>query len=142
MPPPYLGDWHQGLHQPKEQRYDHPPLQASRGEEGEGGAEQLLQASPPWEQGHLQRQEQPRLGQRGFHQLVILSDFIHLHFQHNTDLDSSPAAMVMHRLTLVVPCPAWQGRRVNDSNLLEVLKCKNLYFIVLQCNKFVTFLLP
>ena len=47
--------------------------------------------------------------------------------------------MVMHRLTLVISCPAWQEFRVNDSNLLEVLKCKqNLYLIVLQCNKFVT----
>ena len=50
--------------------------------------------------------------------------------------------MVMHRLTLVISCPAWQEFRVNDSNLLEVLKCKqNLYLIVLQCNKFVTSLI-
>ena len=48
--------------------------------------------------------------------------------------------MVIHRLTLVFSCPVWQEWRVNDSNLLEVLKCKlNLYLIVLQCNKFVTF---
>ena len=47
--------------------------------------------------------------------------------------------MVIHRLTLVISCPVWQEFRVNDSNLLEVLKCKqNLYLIVLQCNKFVT----
>ena len=107
VPPPYSRDWHQRIHQPEKQKNHHPPLQDCWREEGEGGVEQLLKTSPPGEQGNLQRQEQPRLELRGYyvHTPVIRLQW-HQSFQtHNIQLDSSPAAMVMHRLTLVISWP-------------------------------------
>ena len=48
-------------------------MQVGRREEGEGGGEQLVKASPRWKRDNCQPQEQSRLEHRGFHTLVILS---------------------------------------------------------------------